>query len=188
MGTRKISKASFRSSYTMDKERILENLTHLNEELAVKDVKGKIALVGGAVMCLVLKTRESTHDIDAIFEPKTIMYECIKKVAQKKELPENWLNDSVKGFISQEAEFQLHLELSNLEVLAATPEYMLAMKCLSSRADNEAELDDLKNLISYLKIKTYEEVEAIMLKYYPISRFQLKTKYIIQEVIDELYA
>ena len=171
----------------MDKNQILENLNLLNNELAIKNVKGKVALVGGAVMCLVLKTRESTYDIDAIFEPKSIIYDCIENVTHKKNLSKDWLNDSVKGFISTEATFQIHLELSNLDVLVATPEYMLAMKCLSSRADSESEMEDIKSLISYLKICTYEEVEAIMLKYYPISRFQAKTRYVIQEVLDELH-
>jgi len=178
----------FDSSYSMNRETILENLMHLNEELKVKDVKGKIALVDGAVMCLVLKTRESTHDIDAIFEPKSIVYECIEKTALKRNLPKDWLNDSVKGFMSRDAEFQPHLELSNLDVLIATPEYMLAMKCLSSRAESETELEDIRNLIQHLGIDTYEDVEKIMLKYYPITRFQIKTKYIIQEIIVELHS
>ena len=143
------SNDNFNGHYIMDKERIIENLKHLNEKLKEREVKGKAALVGGAVMCLVMKTRESTRDIDAIFEPKSIIYECIEKVAQEKNLPRNWLNDSVKGFMSTEAEFQLHLELSNLEILTAVPEYMLAMKCLSSRADSESELDDIKNLLLY---------------------------------------
>jgi len=177
----------FGSSYAMDRKTIMQNLMHLDDELKVKDVRGKIALVGGAVMCLVLKTRESTHDIDAIFEPKSIIYECIEITARKKNLPKNWLNDSVKGFMSQNADFQPHVEFSNLDVLVATPEYMLAMKCLSSRAESETEMDDIKSLIQHLEIKTYDAVESVMLKYYPIARFQAKTKYVIQEVLDELY-
>ena len=177
-----------KNNYIMDRGRILENLKSLNNELKLVDVRGEIALVGGAVMCLVMKTRESTHDIDAIFEPKAIMYECIKKVACKLGLPDDWINDSVKGFVSQEADFQLHLELSNLNVFVASPEYMLAMKCLSSRADNNAELSDIRHLILYLNLKTYEEVETVMLKYYPISRFQVKTRYVIREVLDGLYS
>jgi len=177
----------FGSTHAMDREAIIENLKHLNEELKLKDVRGKIALVGGAVMCLVLKTRESTHDIDAIFEPKSIIYECIEITAKQRNLHKNWLNDSVKGFMSQNAEFQPHIELSHLDIQVATPEYMLAMKCLSSRAESETEMDDIKNLIQHIGLKTYDAVEAIMLKYYPITRFQAKTKYVIQEVLDGIY-
>ena len=172
----------------MDKAEILLNLSRLNDALKDKNVRGKIALVGGAVMCLVFSMRESTQDIDAIFEPKAIIYACAKIVAQEQGLPDNWLNDSVKGFISPDADFQPHIELSHLEIHAATHEYMLAMKCLSARADSAAELDDIKNLIMFLGHKTYKEVEAVMLKYYPVSRFQIKIKYIIQEVLDGLYA
>jgi len=169
----------------MDETAIINNLELLNEQLKKKNVKGKIALVGGAVMCLVLRTRQSTHDIDAIFEPKSIIYECIRKVAQEHNLPADWLNDSVKGFMSKDADFQIHLDLSNLEVFVATPEYMLAMKCLSSRAESETELDDIRSLIKHLGLVAYEEVEAIMIKYYPISRFQAKTKYVIQEILGQ---
>ena len=71
------------SPFTMSREAIIDNLKSLNSELSALDVKGEIALVGGAVMCLVFKTRESTHDIDAIFEPKQLIYDCIGRVATK---------------------------------------------------------------------------------------------------------
>ena len=175
------------NTFTMSREAIIDNLNALNAELAAIDVKGEIALVGGAVMCLVFKTRESTHDIDAIFEPKQLLYDCIKRVADKNNMPHNWINDSVKGFMSTEADFVPHLELSNLCVMVASPEYLLAMKCLSSRVDHPTELSDIRALISHLGLESYDEVEAVILKYYPANRFHVKTKYVIKEILGDVF-
>ena len=175
------------AAFSMSREVIMENLKALNEELSAIDVKGEIALVGGAVMCLVFKTRESTYDIDAIFEPKQLIYDCIKRVAGKKDMPDNWINDSVKGFLSTKADFVPHLELSNLSIMVASPEYLLAMKCLSSRVDHPTELGDIRALITHLGLTSYDEVEAIILKYYPANRFHVKTKYVIKEILDDVF-
>ena len=174
-------------NFSMSREAILDNLKLLNDELSCLDIRGEIALVGGAVMCLVFKTRESTHDIDAIFEPKQLLYDCIKRVAEKMNMPSNWINDSVKGFLSTKADFVPHLELSNLSIMVASPEYLLAMKCLSSRVDHPTELGDIQTLITHLGLTTYDEVEEVILKYYPANRFHVKTKYVIKEILGDVF-
>ena len=45
-------------------------LSELNEKLTANDEQGNIVIVGGAAMALVYCIRDSTHDIDAIFEQK----------------------------------------------------------------------------------------------------------------------
>ena len=182
-----IKSCTFNKNLGMSAETIMNNLLKLNYELEKRDVIGEIALVGGAVMCLVFKSRESTEDIDAIFEPKSIIYECSEIVRRDNNLPKGWLNDSVKGFLSSEAEFIPHLKLSNLNILVASPEYMLAMKCLSARMENINEKSDISFLLRYLKLKTYDEVENIILKFYPAKRFHAKTKFAIMEILDELF-
>ena len=170
----------------MNNKQILEYLDALNSELEVRGVLGEINLVGGAVMCLVFKSRESTEDIDAIFEPKKIMYECIKLVAETYHLPSDWINDGVKGFLSKSAEFVSYYKLSNLHIWTASPEYMLAMKCLSARMDNVNERDDIKFLLHLLQVKNLSQAVEIILKYYPKRLFQAKTQYAIEEILEEL--
>ena len=168
----------------LNRESIVYYLKLLNEELEKKDVSGEIIMVGGAVMCLCFGARVSTRDIDAIFEPKMIIYECAKNIAIKCGLPENWLNDSVKGFLSDVATFKIYSEMSNLRIFVASPEYMLAMKCLSSRLDNLDELEDIKFLIKYLELTTLEQTIEIITKYYPIRMFLPKVQYTIMEILE----
>jgi len=174
--------------FFMNINEIEKYLNDLNEEMKKKNIYGEVSLVGGAVMCLCYKSREVTRDIDAIYEPKTMINECIQNTAKNMDIPEDWLNDSVKGFLSEKAEFKEYLKLSNLIINVAKPEYMLAMKCLSSRAENKNEVEDIKHLIKILNIKTYEEVEQIIFKYYSPDSFLIKTKYLIMEVLGNVYS
>ena len=164
---------------------IIKYLEALNDELKNKDVKGEMCMVGGAVMCLCFKSRPSTMDVDAIFEPKTIIYECAEIVARKYSIPKDWLNDGVKGFLSTKKDFHSYRAMSHLHVYAASPEYMLAMKCLSARLDNANELDDIKFLLKHLELSSFEKVISVITKYYPVDRFKIKTQYALQEILQE---
>ena len=167
----------------MNKDDILKYLQDLNDELLIRNVKGELCMVGGAVMCICFMSRISTMDVDAIFEPKTLIYECAGIVAMKNSLPKDWLNDGVKGFLSTEKDFRSYKEMSNLHVYVASPEYMLAMKCLSARLENANEVDDIKYLLKHLEISSLEEAVGIITKYYPADRFKAKIQYALQEMI-----
>ena len=86
----------------MNKEEIMRALEELGKELAKKGIWGEVLIVGGAVMCLAHDARDATKDVDALFEPKTEMLDAIKTVARDNGFDEDWLNDSVKGFIFAE--------------------------------------------------------------------------------------
>lgn len=149
----------------MNKREIRRYLKELNEELKKEHVKGEICIVGGAAMCLALNARDSTKDIDAVFAPKMTIYKAAKRIAERHGLPDKWLNNGVKGFVTPDMKFEELLSFSHLGVLAAKPEYILAMKCLSSRT--EVDIDDIKFLIHLLKIKKKEQVFSILESVYP---------------------
>ena len=83
----------------------------------------------------------------------------------------DWLNDAVKGYLSTQADFDEHLELANLKVLTASPEYLLAMKCLAMRLGEEFQDDqDVRFLLRYLNITRYEAAVEMVARYCPIER------------------
>lgn len=55
----------------MTANEIEQYLSELNDELALKDIKGELSLFGGSVMVLAFKARIATKDIDAIFFPSS---------------------------------------------------------------------------------------------------------------------
>ena len=58
----------------------------------------------------------------------SICCEAAARIADEENCPVDWLNDGVKRFLSERGEYQPFLELSNLSVMTANPEYLLAMK------------------------------------------------------------
>lgn len=155
----------------------------LNEELAKKKIVGEMGICGGAVMCLVYHARPATKDIDAVFEPTREIRKASKIVAHKFGLDEHWLNDAVKGFFHADPPREDVFNMPNLRVWAPSADYMLAMKCVSARFDT-FDKDDIKFLISYLKLSKPEQVFDVVAKYYPHNKVPAKTKFLIEEIME----
>lgn len=173
------------SSNGLSKPLIEKLFRELNEELRRLNASGEVYLVGGAVMCLVLNTRPSTKDVDAYFKPKELIREAAKNVAEKNLLNESWLNDAVKSFLGENGEFNTFLELSHLKIFTAVPEYLLAMKCLAMRLGLEfRDEEDVRYLLRYLNIETYEQAVGVIVRYYPLEKFPQKTLYALEEILQ----
>lgn len=169
----------------LDKNQIIKLFKLLNEELKKENIKGELYLVGGAVMCIALSVRPSTRDIDAYFVPTANVRKAAQKIALHNALDEDWLNDAVKAYLSPQGDFLVFLDLSNLRIFCATPEYLLAMKCLAMRIGEEfQDLDDIKYLLKYLGLNKYKKVIEIIGKYYPIEKFPQKTLYALEELLE----
>lgn len=154
----------------------------LNEELAADAVVGELFLVGGAVMCLVYKARAATRDVDAFFRPSRQMREAAARVALRADIEPDWLNDAVKGFLSDHGEFDRFVEMDRLRVMVAQPAYLLAMKCLSMRIGTEFhDEEDVRFLLRYLNIEAYERALKHITRYYPLERFPQKTLYALED-------
>jgi hypothetical protein len=167
------------------KQKIIHLLKLLSQELEKRELKGEILIVGGSAMVIAFKARIATKDIDAIFEPKSKIHEISKKIAEDQDLPENWLNDAVKGFMSEKAEYNTFLDLPALKVYIPIPGYIFAMKAISMRITPESsDIEDLKLLIRIVKIKTVEEGIDIIKKYYPEKLIPQKTYYALDELIN----
>lgn len=65
----------------MTQPRIVPLLDQLNAELKQSDARGELSRLGGAVMTLVLQSRDATHDLDTIFEPKQTLLGAAERIA-----------------------------------------------------------------------------------------------------------
>ncbi len=168
----------------LTREDIHELFTLLNAELAKVDTLGELYLVGGAVMCLALNARESTADVDALFEPTKTMREAAARVGAAAGVGDKWLNDAVKGFLGPRGDFDPFLEFSHLRVFVAHPEYLLAMKCAAMRLGAEFhDLDDVRFLLRWLNITEVGDALGIVTRYFPSERLPPKTSLALEELL-----
>jgi len=169
----------------MRRDELIQYLEILGEELKKIDSQGEIILTGGAAMCLVHSARDMTKDIDALYEPKSEINRLTEKIAREYGLPENWLNDSVKGFVNDNVETEDFLQLGNLKVSTVTPDYLLAMKLMSSRVEGQ-DYNDITFLFQKLGIRTAGQAEAVIGRFFPMNRVLPKTRYVIEQCLEEL--
>ena len=150
----------------LTKKDILKYLEEINKKLTERGKYGEIMICGGAVMTLIYEARNSTHDIDAVFQPKEDMKEIIAEITRENNLNTQWLNDDVAMFTREfknltSSEYE---NFGNLTVSILDAESLLAMKLVSAR-ENTYDLSDAVILMKHLDIKNVEEVYALLEKY-----------------------
>lgn len=169
---------------SLTKARIEQLFRALDDELRHVDVVGELYVVGGAVLCLALNARPATRDVDAAFQPAKAVREAAQRVGEQLGVPEGWLNDAAKGYLSAKGEYTPFMELPNLRVMMAQPEYLLAMKCLAFRLGAEFHDEaDVRYLLRYLNIERYEAAVEIITRYYPRDQFPQKAFYALEEIL-----
>ena len=171
----------------LGREQIVTLFHALNERLAAADVKGQLFVVGGAVLCLVHRARPSTQDVDAVFLPKSELRSIAASVAEDFDLPDNWLNDAAKGFMSDAGSFEPFLALSHLTIMTASAEYLFAMKAIAMRIGAEFHDEgDVRFLLRYLGIQSCDDAITVIERYFPPKRILPKTVFALEEMIQEL--
>jgi len=86
------------------------------------------------------------------------------EIALKYNLEKDWLNDGVKGFISNKVNTEVFKEFSNLTVSNIDAEGLLAMKLTSARRKS-SDMDDSITLMKHLGIDDQEQLFDIVKKY-----------------------
>jgi Nucleotidyltransferase of unknown function (DUF6036) len=126
-----------KSGELLDRTRIRELLTELGRRCAARGFSVEMLIVGGAAIALVYGERRATRDLDAVFEPKMEVYAEAKKMADELGLPEDWLNDGVKGLLPDFPDTGLQVTTSSngIYVIVPSAEYLFAMKATSARLD-----------------------------------------------------
>lgn len=164
----------------MNPSDIQRYLMLLADELYARNVTGEIVLAGGAVMLLVIRNRETTKDVDAYFATYAQeIRDAARVVAQRENLPDDWLNDGMKGFFYTEPPTTLWVDYPGLRVYYADPDYVLAMKAVAGRPED---IGDIQALAEHLGITTAQEIFTIIGTYIPAQYLTPRTQYLIQSL------
>lgn len=167
------------------RQRIIDALQALSDELTSRGVHAQIFIVGGAAMALAYSSRRVTKDIDAVFEPKKVIYEAAARVAEDLSLPEDWLNDAVKGFMLGDDPDRVPLpEVKGIEVTTASPAYLLAMKLMAMRFGEDEE--DIEFLLGECGITNATDALDLLARLYPYREPPLKTRLFLEELLGPI--
>ncbi len=169
----------------LSKSQIIDLFYQLNSELSKRGIKGEVLMAGGASLSLVYDVRDSTKDIDALFEPAAEIRDIVASLARTNELEEDWLNDGVKGFIdTSKQETEIFLSLSNLVVRTIDAEGLLALKLASSRSESKDFADALV-LTHYLEISSLDQLYELVERKIPSNQRTPRSNFFIQMVWSE---
>lgn len=178
-------------SSALTREIILRGLEALSDELGKQNVTGEICLFGGTVMVLAFAARLTTKDVDALFQPTQAIRDLARRIAVEQHLPEDWLNDGVKGFISGRHETTAGNlpQFAHLRLTMPVPEYLLAMKCMAARVggtlNEPSDVNDIVFLARHLKLESAKAVLDLVGQYYPANRIPVKTQYLVEGLYEE---
>ncbi|MDA8066071.1 MAG: hypothetical protein M0031_11350 [Thermaerobacter sp.] len=166
----------------MRRDEVERYLRELAEELSARGREGEILLVGGAAMLLSIGNREATRDLAAYLgENPSDIREAARAVAARHELPEDWLNDAVKGFFFGTPPQELWAEYPGLRVFVAKPEYVLAMKAVAGRPQD---VQDLVALIQRLGLSSARQALDIVERYVPEGALTPRVRYLLEDLFE----
>ena len=164
-----------------DRKKIRRGLEYLSDELARRGVRAELFMVGGGAIAMAYSARRVTRDVDAIFEPKSVVYEAARVVARELSFPDDWLNDAVKSFVpGEDSERQVVFQTSSLSVAVGSPRYLLAMKLLAARVDQDTE--DIKLLYELCSFTTADEGMDLVEALYPGRLIAPETQFLLEEL------
>jgi Nucleotidyltransferase of unknown function (DUF6036) len=165
----------------MEREEIVAALTALGRALDRRGIEGEMYVVGGAAMALAYDARRATRDVDAVFEPKTEIYEAAADVAADLGLPPGWLNDAVKGFLAaDDPHSAMVLEVPGLRCQVASARMLLALKVLAHRVGEDEE--DVRFLADTLGLASSEDVLAVAEEVFG-ARLDAAARFFVEELI-----
>jgi len=165
----------------LSREDIIGLLGELADELDAQGIHGDLFLVGGAAMALAYGTRRATSDLDAVFEPKQVIYEIARQVGDRHGLPADWLNDGVKGFPpGPDPDSTVLFDRPGLSVRIASPGYLFAMKVLAARVERDE--DDIQVLYRLCGFGSVEEALDHVQQIYPYQPIPPKAQYLLHEL------
>lgn len=168
----------------LSRDELIQLLEEINIELERRGCHGHLFVVGGAAMALAYNTRRSTRDLDAVFEPKSVVYEAARLVGARHDLSQDWINDAVKGFLpGEDPNATIFFDRPGLSVRVASPQYLFAMKAVAARVERDA--NDLLQLYRLCGFSSVAEALDCVEQYYPPHLLPPKTAFLLRELLDD---
>ena len=168
----------------LDAQAIKDLLTELGARLHAKGFDAQFYVVGGAAMLLAYGRETMTRDIDAIFEPKAIVYAEARAMAAERDwLDDDWLNDGVKGFVrGPDPDVpQVVLAAAGISVQVASPRRLLAMKVAAARVGRDVE--DIVLLAREVRARSIDEVLDIAHAEYG-DLLEVRSRFVVMEALE----
>jgi hypothetical protein len=156
----------------MNKRDMEELLSNLGNKLLELDKRVIVGVYGGAVMCMEYELRQSSFDIDVIYN-EDVVRKLALEIADENGISKSWFNDSVKMTVYEDmipgmdGTNSTTRTLGGLVLQFPSPEQMLAMKLFAARTvKGSSDLVDSVELCKMIGIVTREEMLGVLRKYF----------------------
>ncbi|MBB3611885.1 hypothetical protein [Rhizobium sp. BK602] len=141
-----------------------------------------MAIYGGSCLVLASDIRQSSEDVDAVYlNQQDKARDVVEAVTRRRQLPPEWLNQAAKQFapprgnpapnLLQFRDYPRDGSGIGLRIFTPTPEYLLAMKILANRADDDeknlTDSSDALSLMAVTGIDTFDKIVDLMRQCYP---------------------
>jgi len=175
---------------------ILYLLRRLSVLARAEAVTLEVSFFGGSCLLLAYdyQDRKLTKDIDALIRPAEAAEALVRRIAREEGFPEDWLDDGVRQFLSPKgATYVSQLpelkNLPNLKISFPTADYLIAMKIRSSvrtRFGYEGDLTDLRFLARKTGLRSLEEAQVILDRFFEDEVIPLRAAEALEEVFREI--
>jgi hypothetical protein len=116
----------------------VQALQALGAELTGQGVRGQLFLVGEEVVAFAYSRQRVTDDVAAVFEPAALVHQAEARVAERRGLPDDWLNQAVTLLLSSQDPGAAPLPvIEGLELCTASPRYLLALRLRAARFEED---------------------------------------------------
>ena len=180
----------------LTKDDILRGLRKIDGRARNAGVLIDLAIYGGAALAIAFDARQATRDVDAVVRGSPdFLRGAAAEIATEENWPVDWLNDGVKGFISDNEAMTLMNGFpgspeGGLRIHVPAPSYIFAMKCMAMRPegiDGSHDVSDIELLANKLGVKTLDEAFSIIEGFYPASRIPAKERFEVEEIMIRLF-
>ncbi|HZZ92505.1 MAG TPA: hypothetical protein VFE23_08080 [Usitatibacter sp.] len=180
----------------LGRDDILRGLHRLDEIARDGGKVIDVAIYGGAALALAFDLRVTTRDVDIVVHGSAaFLREAAARVAQEEGWPADWLNDGVKGFVSEHEKLTLMHDFSRegagLRIYMPSPEYLFAMKCMAMRPegiDGSHDISDIEALAEAASIPDAKAALELVEAFYPKRDIPAKVRFGVEEIMERVQA